>query len=306
MDTKIIVKKFLECGILLSPNMLAKIDETNIGFFLKKAEEGGSVVFSEIAAEKEKINVSVKGVVEKETLTPKDITAYYTNKYNGVKRLLLEKMQPVSIKNAGRHMGDASIIGIAREVTPTGFILEDNTGKTDVMAKQHTITNDDVVGVVGSAREGALFAKEIIFPDVPENLRLRKISGVKVVMRKSSGKNVIIVKEQKEEKTITDLPNPAWITVSRGNNEVVVVAYDPQRNTTVNEAIQYLVKRHLSPPMGLIKNSEDYFLLDPLPDILWIINSTKWAKTYKGITVISVGDGSAAIDLGTREVEFVE
>jgi DNA polymerase II small subunit/DNA polymerase delta subunit B len=315
MDKKGILKKFFESGVLLTPRALEKIDDSNADFFHKKSQENSGPVFSLDNIEKETLKVVVKKTAQKEKITPQDLAEYYKNKYNGTKRLLLEKIrQPISIKNSARQIVDVGLIAMVRELTPTGFLIEDGTGKLEVLSKKHTVAEDDVVGLVGSIKEGGtLVEKEIIFPDVPDNNRIKKIERAKILLAEepdvcNTNVDYIIAIRAKEttKNVITNLTNPAKISFSRGNNEIVVVVYDPQKNTTLQEATQYLVKRHLSPTMELVKDTEDHFLLDPPPDILWVLSENKWAKTYKGITVLSCGSGSALINLETREIEFID
>ena len=52
-------------------------------------------------------------------------------------------------------------------------------------------------------------------------------------------------------------------------------------------------------------SQEDPFLLNPIPDILWLVQKESWAENYKGVSIIS-GTAPVKINLETRNVEFVK
>lgn len=309
MDKREIVKKFAERGVLLSPQLLEKINETNIGFYLKKAEGKKHPIFDKTKKEGG-IRIRIKRAVVREKITPGDFVEYYNNRYNGLRKILLDKISPVSINNAKKSFSSVSIIGMVTELTQTGFIVEDTTGRIEVVSK-NKVDVDDVIGIGGVVREGKLFENGLVFPGVPETNRLRKIDGVKILLTKKfsdeHGASFVFAEESnKTNKNIfTGFTNPSWISISKGNDKINIVVYKPAAEASPDTAIKYLVKRHLMPEIWMIKSPDDCFLLEQVPDILWVLSNRKWARNYRGVTLISCGNGSAVIDLGKREVEFI-
>ncbi|MBL7205990.1 MAG: hypothetical protein ISS36_00150 [Candidatus Aenigmarchaeota archaeon] len=308
MEKKEIVMRFVEKGVLLSPEVLKNINEENIEFYLKKADNQEQTILGNIEKES-KVNVKIKRVVVKEKLLLKNFIKYYNNRYNGLKKILLEKVNPVSINNIKNSFSIVAVIGMVKEMRESGFILEDMTGSVEVISK-NKVDIDDVIAVKGMRREEKLLENKIIFPNIPKENRLRKIDGVKVAFMKKLNKELkadfIFTEEGKEEKNVfTNFTNPSWITISRGNNEMNILVYKPEKDVNPNIVVDYLVKRHLKPEPQMIKSEEDYFLLEPIPDIMWILSEKKWARNYNGVSIISCGGGGVLVDLGKRGVEFI-
>lgn len=313
MDKKKIVKRFLEHRILLSPKMLEEINENNIKDFLNRAKE----------TEKEKkpetgIKVRLREVSRKQRMSTKDFIDYYNNRYNRIRNILVKKMSAVSVSNAKKSFSDVSIIGMVKEVTVAGLVFEDPTGEIEIVLKdKEGINPDDVIGIKGFVRENRLFAREVIFPDVPLTrpigsidasilLTIRITEKVKEAMKETDLVCTLDVERVTSGKAIKPDSNPGWITLSKNGKELNLLVYRPENKTTIRQAIDYLRKRHLSPSKNRITGPEDPFLIEPIPDIFWLLSDEKGKETYKGVTIISCGPDSAAkINLRTREVVFI-
>jgi DNA polymerase II small subunit/DNA polymerase delta subunit B len=314
MNKKEIVKELLKHRILLPPKMLDKINENNIEDFLNKAKE------TEKPTETKEIGIkaAVREANQKQRMSTRDFIDYYNNRYNGIRNILTKKMRAVSVSNAKKSFSDVSIIGMVREATPPGLVLEDPTGEIDVILKDKKgINPDDVIGIRGFIRENRLFAREIIFPDTPLTHPIGSIDASILLIPTITEKTKEAMEEadlvftlknnpNTSNKTIKPDSNPCWITLSKNKKEVNLLIYKPENQTTIKQAIVFLKKRHLPTPKNKITGPDDPFLIEPVPDIFWLVSDEKGAETYKGVTIISCGPNCAArINLKTRKVEFI-
>jgi len=258
------VKKLIENGVLPTQDILKKIEKHGIESVLKKNKK-----HAEMSIEKRAINAL-------ETLTPKDFFQYYTNKYEGIKSLLLKKMSAISINQAKNSFLPVSVIGMVQEKTPSGFILEDPTGRIEVISQEDSIKPDDVLGVAGPVREQKLFAEKIIWPDIPLTHKTKNIPIT-----------ITLSLEKKDKNTIVPDTNPFWCDIWYGNEKITLLAYKPENEIEKQDAFELLKKRHLSPERNRITFVEDYFLIEPVPDVFWIIAQKEWSAIYKGVTVVS-------------------
>ncbi len=342
MEKRDIIKRFMEQGYLLTPEAIEKLRDKNIDDLMRDLKKirkttidvsdveillkGISSAKKTLEKEKQKIKdntslnqqkeknqppdkeapketkilVGVRKIEKKKKLSPKDFVDYYNNKYNGLKNILSKKLRAVSINNAKTSTSTLSVIGMVKETTPRGFVIEDPTGSMDVTSKR-SVSVDDVIGVTGFVRENRMFENEIVYPDIPLIHPIGRIDAVVALSSKKTDK----IKETDMILNDADYPNPGWITVSRDNRKLIMLIYNPSKNITAQEATEYLKKRHLSPDKKKINNPEDYFMIEPIPDIVWIVSDKRWIITYKGVTILSCGPNHAAkINLKTRDVVF--
>jgi hypothetical protein len=45
-------------------------------------------------------------------------------------------------------------------------------------------------------------------------------------------------------------------------------------------------------------------LLKSIPDLLWVVSEEQGQEFYKGVTVVSAGQGAVRVDFGTMKAEF--
>ena len=254
------VKKLIENGILPTQDILKKIEKYGIESVLKKDK---------------KMSIEKRAINTLEKLTPKDFFHYYTNKYEGIKSLLLKKMSAISINQAKNSFLPVSVIGMVQEKTPSGFILEDPTGRIEVISQEDSIKPDDVLGVTGPVREQKLFAEKIIWPDIPLTHKTKNIPIT------------ITLSLEKNKNTIVPDTNPFWCDIWYENEKITLLAYRPENEIERQDAFELLKKRHLSPERNQIIFIEDHFLIEPVPDVFWIIAQKEWNAIYKGVTVVS-------------------
>lgn len=275
-----IIKKLIAHGILPTCDILEKV----------KSEGIDSVIYPH---QESKILINKREIKKRKKLTPQDFFQYYTNKFEGIKSLLLKKMNAISINKAKTSFLPVSVIGMVQEIIPNGFILEDPTGRIEVISQEPEINPDDVLGVSGLVREGKLFAQKIIWPDVPLPDQTKSLPITLTLSLQNT----------KTPYTITPETNPFWCEITNGKTKIILLAYKPKNPINKQQAFTLLKKRHLSPERNQIMFTEDYFLINPVPEIFWIVSDETWFSRYKGVTIVSAM--SSKIDLKTMEVQIL-
>lgn len=115
-----------------------------------------------------------------------DFVSYYGARYKSIQGLLLQRAELHNLVQIDRIKGAGtsesySVIGMVREKRQTKYgnlilTIEDPTGSIDAVVDKsrrellelaHDTVFDEVVAVIGSLRNGALFATNILLPDVP-------------------------------------------------------------------------------------------------------------------------------------------
>ena len=240
----------------------------------------------------EDVKIEICGGVKEKKLNAGDFIRYYSKKYDGLRELLSRKINAVSINKAGGIKSTFTVIGMVKEKSQNGFVLEDKTGSIEIISYKEPVKGD-VVAVSGISREGKIIEKEIIYPDIPLTHKPRSVAA-----------------EIDIESIAVKLPNPAHIKAKKGEKEAFILAYSPLDSIEETEAVEVLKKRHLSPKRGEIcfnGNGGDPFLIEPIPDVLLITENSgnDFVKNYKGVTVISTGRKVKSMDLMTKKAEFI-
>lgn len=319
MEKKEAVRKALESGFLLSPEALEEAGESGIEPVLERGRgKGGIVIGTAPKPGPGKMYFEVSGPPKTERVSAQDFVEYYKNKYEIIKNLLTEKGEAVSINKAS-ELPSSYIIGMVKEITPTGFIVEDPTGKVEARTKDDSVKVDDVVGLKGGARENVFLVHEVVWPDIPLKRTAASMGGANIILTrntegvggalKSADLVILGVQERpaglpENEKLAVALQNPARVTLRKDGKELVIFVYHNPNELTDDEAAAMLRKRHLSPKPSELHGPADQFIINPVPDILWIAsNKENRTMNYKGVSIVSCAD-SAKINLGNREVEF--
>jgi hypothetical protein len=297
MEKREILREFLKHGIMLSPEEFEKINESNY----KKILE--SYIKPSKKQEEENTEVSVKKTERKKKLSVIDVTKIYRKRYEILRDIILNKTQAISINKVASLASEICIVGVVKEITEKGFIIEDLTGRVEVIAETGTIEIDDVIGVKGFCKDNKIFPKEIIFPDIP---LINKPSLIDIDILFNCQKrpaDVIIGYDIEEgEKTAKLNRNVEWVNIKKDNDEITILVYKPKRYVDKNEAILYLRKRSL--PFDL--NEIDSIVIENVPQIFWIVsNNLNWKENYKGVVIISTEKSSCAIyNLATDKIIF--
>ncbi|MCX6814109.1 MAG: hypothetical protein NTY20_00435, partial [Candidatus Aenigmarchaeota archaeon] len=257
-----IVKKFLKEGVLLSPEALEKITESNAEQVLEKAKSSKPLVFSFI--EKTEPAIEVRKLQKRVKLLPQDFAKYYNTRFEGLRDILLKKMEDVvSVTNAKKSGSSISTIGMVREQTQRGFIIEDTTGSAEVISKSEDVGIDDVIGVKAAVKEEKLFAEEIIWPDIPMAHRHIRPDTELILAEKDGHKGEFVITPDAiyADRKKTSLQNPGWITINKGPLTITVLVYTPDKKATQKEVLAWLKKRHLCPDKNQIRGTDDPFLI---------------------------------------------
>ncbi len=317
MDPEKILKQLTGRGVLVTPEMMERIksgDLQGIGPAPPTEKEGGR-------APKTGLSVKIRNVEKKERMSPQDFTLYYNRRYGALRDMLLKKMSAVSINKAGDTFSEVSLIGMVREKTQRGFILEDETGDIEVVI-QGVVKEDDVVGVRGRIKEGRLFSSDIIWPDIPKENNITHIPGVSILLANRMDDNIrrtiknfslVLIphppemdfREEEKKKTFTNLPNPCCVTINKDGKEFILLIYIPKKAISTEEAVSCLRRRHLSPERAEVFSTSDPYLIEPVPDLFWVLSNQRHVEQYGGVTIImSNRDDAVKYDTETGESYF--
>ncbi|MBT3262088.1 hypothetical protein HN992_03825 [Candidatus Woesearchaeota archaeon] len=118
----------------------------------------------------------------------KDFVFHYKSRYEKIKNMIAgrqEMQNVISIKRAyGKDKGESvALMGLVYEkrITKKGNLmikLEDPSGTINVIfgpkiQESSAICLDELIGVVGTTSEGFMFATDLIYPDIPENKKVK-------------------------------------------------------------------------------------------------------------------------------------
>jgi DNA polymerase II small subunit len=123
----------------------------------------------------------------------KDFANFFNSRYQFLSGILRNHQQlnnatAISRVLEKKEKEKVSVIGLVEEVgtTKNGNIiitLEDNTGRIKILASKNKgdlfsnandLVHDEVIGVTGTSNDQIIFAEEIVWPDIPSNLELKK------------------------------------------------------------------------------------------------------------------------------------
>ena len=308
MDRRETVRMLTRKGIIVTPEVLERAEKQ--GF-------DGAVDTEARTSPKAKLSVLIRKTELLDRMSTSDFTAYYNNRYNGLKNILLKKVGAVSINKAEEGVSGVSVIGMVRERLPNGFRLEDATGEIDVVSGD-AVNDDDVVGVSGVVKEGKLFQKELIWPDIPTTNKpafpdtalllttfldddLRGVFdefGLIFIYGKAGA-------DAGDPRVIHGLPNPCFATIKKDGKEFTVLIYKPRDRIIPEQAAGYLKRRHLLPDRKHIRSREDPYMIDHVPDLFWVISGQRYIGQYNGVALVMSGEHDAVrFDAGTGKASF--
>jgi hypothetical protein len=193
---------------------------------------------------------------------------------------------------------------MVKDVVQAGFVLEDITGEIEVMHSGNDISANDVLGVKGHVREGKLFASELVWPDISLSRPMHRIAGAALVLTEcpdKAPKDTNLLLSSVKAPGMQAVQSPGWATITKDKKGIAILSYIPGTDADPKE---WLKKRCLPLPKKAIPGSSNPFVLDPVPDILWVIGSEQKKEVYKGVLIVYTGKGSARINLETMEATF--
>ncbi|MBI4021258.1 MAG: hypothetical protein HY369_03375 [Candidatus Aenigmarchaeota archaeon] len=226
-------------------------------------------------------------------VTVQDVTSFALHKFTGIRALLLPKLAPISIGNTLRSFGSVTLIGMVREPVPGGFVLEDPTGAIAVLAADRPDPRD-VVGVRGQMREGKVLLQELIYPDLPLPTGDKPAATLLLTPTPLAQPGHQVAAGTGNLPGIAFVPRvPAWVQVAGAQLLIATGAGNPQG---------WLKKRHLP---ETITSARDDYLIDRVPDILWVWAAENKASIYKGVTIVQTDPRSwARVENHTGTVTF--
>jgi DNA polymerase II small subunit len=197
-----ILKKFWRKGFLISPSLVELEIEDLDEFmdYLSKLEKKPTVITEEIykafkrkkraipkvEIKERKIRILKNYEREERKKDINDWVAYYNNRYERIKDLLIQRPELKSALSIGRILKQTgrervSIIGMVRSCwksakgnlvleleDPSGFIRVVFGKARDSFSRVEEVVPDEVIGVVGTKSGTILWGEKVIFPDIPE------------------------------------------------------------------------------------------------------------------------------------------
>jgi DNA polymerase II small subunit len=153
----------------------------------------GSIVEKDTApSQSGAVSVTFSYQAEPKKRDVQDFIGFFTSRYNALRNILqnrkeLQNLTSINRINQKREREQSAIIGLVtnKQTTKTGKIIltvEDPTGQLKVIVSQNTnafdiakdTVFDEVIGVVGASADKAIFASNILLPDIPIYKELKK------------------------------------------------------------------------------------------------------------------------------------
>ena len=219
MEKSEILRSFLKKGVQLNeetldflytnPSILSNVEQLPTEKlpliitkeFLKKFTNGESIHPLKLPTTQSKVSIE-------------DIASHYTNQYNVIKQVLVNKglSNLISISKISAKLHNFSLIGMITEVKDTIVTLEDNTGiysfKIDSGLSKYLVGNE-VIGIVCENTPNSPQIIKVVHPDVELNKEITKTTDeIKILLtpdplnlikdQSSYKKFLKIVKEQKK------------------------------------------------------------------------------------------------------------
>lgn len=288
MNKKEIIELFLKNGVLISPDELERINSENCTAILEAKTGGTKNEFT--------VNEPRRGRISSE-----EFIRACNSKFDFLRDTLLKKIDAVSINKGKKIFSEVAVIGRVKESTAKGFVVEDLTGETEVIGENKEINAGDVLGVIGFFKDNSLFAKQIVWPDIPlehspKPIRMKITLTTKV--KEDMGGLVICPNAEKSKNVISGFGKIGMIRISKDGHDIRIIAYSPGNKVSEEEAVRILKKR-LLPEEEVLDNA-----ITEIPDIFWLPgNNENWARNYRGVVIISSGEGSFA-EYGADGVKF--
>lgn len=352
MKEREIIRLFLKRGYQISTGALEllpenpeqiidRFDDLKPRPFVITRDHVKKVLESEKKPELQKLKEFRK---EKKALKTNDYLDYFTSKYERLKNILLQNPgleKLMSINKITPKTTDFSIIGMIREKTDDGLILEDLTGETEIIVDRETIEKtgiilDDVIGVKCRKINDRNVAESVYLPDIPINRNIARSERNSKIMVVS---NIANLSDEKYRNFMELAGNTDDLVLifhfyDEPNMKNVITGFDSvnicPKEGVVNptffqlDALKILVLPRWSYPKtfnsqeikSILKNrmvfphmdEKNIFVpdsfLDDIPDLVLSNFEKSLYENYKGTTIISLADSNKTflIDLKTREV----
>jgi DNA polymerase II small subunit len=173
MDRKKIVERFFSQGVLLTPEMLEKMErepDIEINNLLHKKH---GLVLQKIHDVQENVKI-LMNLTGKPPVTKEDQLRFYMSKYEKMRKVITERLQKnfVSLNKLDSLRSEVYVIGIVKDIREEEgkktIELEDTTSTVPAIFNQEVSCElDDVVAVQAISGGKVLFGKKILYPDIP-------------------------------------------------------------------------------------------------------------------------------------------
>ena len=319
---KVLIEKkaleFLEKNSQLLPKVLELINLQKIGFLTYQKLQN-------LFLTKPKIEIKfIKRLEKKEKVSVLDYHSLRIKRYEYFQKVLrsrIELVNLISINKITPRTKVFSLIGMVSKINDDSVVLEDLTGQIEVkFIKKEFLVEDEVIGVVCNKKNEEILVKKTIFPDLPFQKRLKKTK--EPYFFHFLTQEFLEAYEKKFERWLEDHPN-SWVFLL-GNNEkyydfsklgnpayfsfldfVILLSSSEflEKYGGVKEEIlkSLLKKRHLNPKMN--KELNDFYLLDPIPDLIVLKAEETKFFNYKGVSLLLCGPESfLSFNTKSREI----
>jgi hypothetical protein len=311
MNIQEMVRELTRNGVVVTPDMLSRMRN--------EGPEAFSILLRPKDRARSLLTVKTRVPEALERMSASDFAAYYADRHRRLSSVLLKRMDVVSINKAG-GFGEVSVAGMVKERSPQGFVLEDTTGEIQVISREQ-VSNDDVLGVRGAVREGKLLPAEIVWPDIhpehkaavlPETTILLSGSMEDAVSSSLDGLSLAFIRDGNKHlpegapsKLIACTTNPYSAGIVKGDVTFNLLAYAPPEAVSPSQAVEFLKKRHLGPRRERIRYRTDPFVIEPVPDLFWVISDSRHIESYRGVAIVMAPAGDAVIyDAGQGKARF--
>ncbi len=284
-----VIKEIMDMGVLVEPKAaehINRLNEHEIKAVIERIKKEKPLVIGEDFFE------NVFEVVEKKheqkKYTVHELVAVYNRYYQKMSEYFVKKKNTVSISNV---FGDASVIGIVKNVKNNEAEIEDPTGEIKVRLKDGIkLINDEIVLVSGIVKDKVLHAEFVEYPNIKNT---PKISGKKctVCFNGNCGDYKIFFDNETriEKDSLFASSNPVYVKI----NNILILVFNTKDPVTV------LSKRCFYPGRIYEEN-----ILDEVPDY-FLCFSGVGIKDYNGVKIIGINEKQTAkIELHTGRVEI--
>jgi len=241
------------------------------------------------------LEVTEHSLETQNTITPADIIKQYNHVYEKIRDMLLRKTDAVSI-NKIKNQPFASVIGMVRALTQSGYVIEDPTGETDVISSNRPML-DDVIAVKGIIRDGRIIESEVLYPDIPITRNTPAPDITLLFLRTKNGFDVTVKHGEESKKTKTK--NKITTLLATHNNISASLLFYSGSEIDEYTARTILKRRHFLSINGLFPPNTRAVINSP-PHTFCFAGSEPKTGVYKGVIIISLPENHAAeVCLGT-------
>jgi DNA polymerase II small subunit/DNA polymerase delta subunit B len=330
-----IIDRFLEKGVLLSPDVMNKIKEEEVEELLTKFDKKKIVLTDDFYCFARGKGVKVVEEYKKESEVKRitNFVDFYNKRFEFLREILMEKLGQEKITSINKlNVGEATVIGMVREKKDNGFSLEDSTGSVFCKSDKNVL-EDDVVAAKGNFNKKEFSAEKIFYPDIPlknnvnttgeechvlftKNLSkdpegvhyIFAFGGEPDVLNKTN--SWIVTKKDKIKKgpKHVGLNLPGVVEVEGIKIMIFDASFDELKKKTGEKDEKKLItsllqRRHLLP---FVYMENDPYLIEDIPDLIFFPGKEPFFLNYKGVSAVSVTDKkSFLVNLKTRDYEEV-